>query len=55
MNPSPVSKLIVGMLCGCSLGTVQAAESYPSRPVRLIIPYSPGGAADAVAKQAGSR
>jgi tripartite-type tricarboxylate transporter receptor subunit TctC len=46
MNPSPVSKLIVGMMCGCSLGMAHAAESYPSRPVRLIIPYSPGGAAD---------
>jgi tripartite-type tricarboxylate transporter receptor subunit TctC len=46
MNQSAVSKLIAGMMCGCLLGTVHAAESYPSRPVRLIIPYSPGGAAD---------
>ena len=46
MNQSAVSKLISGMMCGCFLGTVHAAESYPSRPARLIIPYSPGGAAD---------
>jgi tripartite-type tricarboxylate transporter receptor subunit TctC len=43
---SGVVKLIAGVVCCCSLGAVHAAESYPSRPVRLIIPYSPGGAAD---------
>ncbi|HEX2830128.1 MAG TPA: tripartite tricarboxylate transporter substrate binding protein [Burkholderiales bacterium] len=27
-------------------GAAQAQQSYPARPVRLIIPFSPGGAAD---------
>lgn len=30
----------------CFILVSHAAESYPSRPVRLIIPFSPGGAAD---------
>ena len=27
-----------------------AAETYPSRPIRLVIPYPPGGVMDAVGR-----
>jgi len=33
---------------------VQAAESWPQRPVRLVIPYPPGGAGDMVGRMLGS-
>jgi tripartite-type tricarboxylate transporter receptor subunit TctC len=30
-----------------------AAETYPSRPVQLIVPYAPGGSGDLLAGPAG--
>jgi len=53
----PVSILVVSMLAS---GTVlaqpnRAAEGSPARPLRLIIPASPGGGADTLARVLSSR
>jgi len=48
-----MDKLIRSLLaiaCVISAGAVNAAEKFPQRPVRMIVPYAPGGATDITAR-----
>jgi len=48
--------LICIALAGAVLATTaRAAESYPTRPVRMIVPYAPGGNADIQARYMADR
>jgi tripartite-type tricarboxylate transporter receptor subunit TctC len=47
MRSSPRLPALAAALCLC--GTVQA-QSYPSKPVRVIVAFAPGGASDVVAR-----
>ena len=40
--------LLVWRSCGCR-------DSYPNRPIRLIVPYGAGGASDVMARQFGQK
>lgn len=47
-------KLLVAVLA-CALGAAAQAQTYPSKPIRLIVPYAAGGTSDILARQIGPK
>ena len=45
-----IRALLAGLLAATGLGAHAQAQTYPNRPVRIIVPYVPGGTVDLVAR-----
>ena len=49
--PSPLRRLTLGALVvGLMLFATAQAQTFPSKPLRLVVPFGPGGSSDVVAR-----
>ncbi len=51
MRIGKIACTLLAALCAAAAVSAGAAEKFPMRPVRMIIPYAPGGATDITARQ----
>ena len=49
MKPRFLASLVVLLAVVATIGSV-GAQPYPSRPIKVIVPYGPGGAGDVIAR-----
>ena len=46
---------LIALTAACGMGGAQAQDSYPNKPIRLIVPYPAGGGTDTIARLIGTQ
>lgn len=50
MRGRPLAALAAGILFASTLQSALAQQQYPAKPLRIVIPYPPGGGTDVTAR-----
>jgi tripartite-type tricarboxylate transporter receptor subunit TctC len=50
-----MTKILKTLLLACALAAGAAQAAFPERTITMVVPYTPGGAADAIARQLAAR
>ena len=51
----PLMKLAATLVLGLALSQIAAAQDFPARPVRFVVPYAAGGSGDLLARLLGNK
>lgn len=46
---------MIALAAACGMGSAHAQDNYPSKPIRLVVPYPAGGGADTIARLLGQQ